>query len=662
MAKLAETVKVAATCMTLVPAGLRARVWIKAWHFFSRESAQGYCWLWLLDGDGRVHALRMEAACHGRDDLLPALIARLAVAPDASFRAEPALGHVQVLPQAPIVPLTRWAVSWGHPVQGTIRAFAAELDTEVLTALGRLEVAGPFFGSVENYNRLALLPQPARLHRLQALAEFPPLVAPLLLDLAERPDMFGGYVHEPSHRGNHAAASDAPVLEAVDRGRDLIGALARHYRIGRALVRSPLFRTPTAEGFVRRERLRLLDAIPAHRRPREHAELESWLPCLDALPIGPRSPRDVERLAGVFARGWQEVWQSLATRFQPLEPALRDTRDFLRAALGEAELPPALARLDAETLGLAWLCRRGPRSLLETSRRWHAQAIVERSGPEYGLPAAVTPILGEPAAAEGRARELSTPMALVAEGETMHHCVGDYWAHCALDATRIFHLETTNGETATAQYNCGGNEEHPRFGLAALRGPCNREPSAGMRRFAARIEKVMNEPQRRENRVRALRESREAKADYERTTQETLKRRADRQPGGGLRPLDRRSRQESRRVLAWCLEQEDWHFRPDELFRGPVAGFGYAEGPQLLDRMETGDRLCLAREPANPHDSLAVRVDWSGHKLGYLPRPDNAPVARLLDAGTALAATIVAVRPVDEPWTQLEIAVTPENA
>jgi hypothetical protein len=52
----------------------------------------------------------------------------------------------------------------------------------------------------------------------------------------------------------------------------------------------------------------------------------------------------------------------------------------------------------------------------------------------------------------------------------------------------------------------------------------------------------------------------------------------------------------------------------------------------------------LAREPDNPYDANAVRVEWRGRKLGYVPRRDNAAVARHLDRGTALEARIAALR------------------
>jgi hypothetical protein len=60
--------------------------------------------------------------------------------------------------------------------------------------------------------------------------------------------------------------------------------------------------------------------------------------------------------------------------------------------------------------------------------------------------------------------------------------------------------------------------------------------------------------------------------------------------------------------------------------------------------MKVGDRLQLVREPDNPYDSNAVRVDWRGAVLGYVPRRDNAAVARQLDRGAALEARVAGLR------------------
>jgi hypothetical protein len=78
--------------------------------------------------------------------------------------------------------------------------------------------------------------------------------------------------------------------------------------------------------------------------------------------------------------------------------------------------------------------------------------------------------------------------------------------------------------------------------------------------------------------------------------------------------------------------------------RSPLAGFRHYEGATAWRDIAMGDRLQLVREPDNPYDANAVRVEWRGAKLGYVPRRDNAAVARQMDRGTALEARVAALR------------------
>jgi hypothetical protein len=72
----------------------------------------------------------------------------------------------------------------------------------------------------------------------------------------------------------------------------------------------------------------------------------------------------------------------------------------------------------------------------------------------------------------------------------------------------------------------------------------------------------------------------------------------------------------------------------------PLAGFVYYDGTAVWDRIKPGDALALVREPSNPHDSNAIRIEWQGHMLGYVPRRDNADLARQMDHGARVEARI----------------------
>ena len=91
--------------------------------------------------------------------------------------------------------------------------------------------------------------------------------------------------------------------------------------------------------------------------------------------------------------------------------------------------------------------------------------------------------------------------------------------------------------------------------------------------------------------------------------------------------------------------------------RSPLAGFRHYDGARFWSHMRAGDRLELVREPDNPYDASAVRVEWRGVKLGYVPRRDNAAVARQMDRGAPLEARIALLRENRNRSVRLEIEV-----
>jgi hypothetical protein len=89
----------------------------------------------------------------------------------------------------------------------------------------------------------------------------------------------------------------------------------------------------------------------------------------------------------------------------------------------------------------------------------------------------------------------------------------------------------------------------------------------------------------------------------------------------------------------------------------PLAGFQYHAGKAMWPQMRVGDALTLVREADNPYDGNAVRVEWQGHKIGYVPRRENAGVARLLDRGQALEARIARLAEVRDPWSRVRFEI-----
>jgi len=96
----------------------------------------------------------------------------------------------------------------------------------------------------------------------------------------------------------------------------------------------------------------------------------------------------------------------------------------------------------------------------------------------------------------------------------------------------------------------------------------------------------------------------------------------------------------------------------------PLAGFQYHAGRALWPLMRVGDALSLVREPDNPYDPKAIRVEWRGAMIGFVPRLDNLDLARLMDGGLRPAARIVHLQASRDPWRRVlfEVYLDPEPA
>lgn len=85
-----------------------------------------------------------------------------------------------------------------------------------------------------------------------------------------------------------------------------------------------------------------------------------------------------------------------------------------------------------------------------------------------------------------------------------------------------------------------------------------------------------------------------------------------------------------------------------------VAGTAYYRAAAVIDRLAPDQALILRREPTNRFDKMAIEVfSRDEDKLGYVPRVENRPFARLMDAGHRITATISRVKPAD--WDRVRL-------
>jgi hypothetical protein len=88
-----------------------------------------------------------------------------------------------------------------------------------------------------------------------------------------------------------------------------------------------------------------------------------------------------------------------------------------------------------------------------------------------------------------------------------------------------------------------------------------------------------------------------------------------------------------------------------------VNSFEHYDGKRVFSRMRVGDLLRLVREAGNSQDDNAVRVEWRGHKLGYIPSSSNEGVARQLDFGNRLRARVIRLSRHRDPNRRVEMEI-----
>lgn len=93
----------------------------------------------------------------------------------------------------------------------------------------------------------------------------------------------------------------------------------------------------------------------------------------------------------------------------------------------------------------------------------------------------------------------------------------------------------------------------------------------------------------------------------------------------------------------------------------PVAGFQYYAGKRVWDELKVGDALTLIRESDNPYDANALRIEWHGEKLGYVPRAGNEDLVKLLDKGLKVSGRIINLHAGRSHWQRILFEVLLEE-
>lgn len=83
----------------------------------------------------------------------------------------------------------------------------------------------------------------------------------------------------------------------------------------------------------------------------------------------------------------------------------------------------------------------------------------------------------------------------------------------------------------------------------------------------------------------------------------------------------------------------------------------YCHGEILWSQIEVEQVFTLIHESSNRCDNRAVRIDWQGKQLGYIPAIDNVAISQLIDRVKRLDAVIVELNQSRNPWEWMEVEV-----
>jgi hypothetical protein len=93
------------------------------------------------------------------------------------------------------------------------------------------------------------------------------------------------------------------------------------------------------------------------------------------------------------------------------------------------------------------------------------------------------------------------------------------------------------------------------------------------------------------------------------------------------------------------------------LQESPLAGYQYHRASAIWPFLQVGEKLHLKREPCNPHDPYAVAVWFRNEHLGYVPRRENRTLAKLMDQGIPLEASLIRLLDEGNPWRKIRFRV-----
>jgi len=92
-----------------------------------------------------------------------------------------------------------------------------------------------------------------------------------------------------------------------------------------------------------------------------------------------------------------------------------------------------------------------------------------------------------------------------------------------------------------------------------------------------------------------------------------------------------------------------------------IAGVQHHQMNKVLDFLDEGMELELVPEPTNKFDPNAIRIEFNGTMLGYVPKKFSSEVSGAIELGVELECIISKFNKSASPWEQCEVLISEIN-
>jgi hypothetical protein len=89
-----------------------------------------------------------------------------------------------------------------------------------------------------------------------------------------------------------------------------------------------------------------------------------------------------------------------------------------------------------------------------------------------------------------------------------------------------------------------------------------------------------------------------------------------------------------------------------------IAGVQHHQIHEVLAELTEDEILDLVPEPTNSYDPNAVRIEFNGVMLGYVPKKFSAEISAMLET-SELLCTITTLNKAAKPWEMCEVEIVP---